>query len=141
MGLQKNRKKSVDRFSLPEKWWEKSSGLIRFWLKREGMKIRDVIPKLDEVQSWGFDGIEIYAPYQSGTEYSGLDVIDYFRVDPVIGGEMDEFLELVNFAHQKHLAIIIDINLGYSALDCPIFLKACDDMRRGIDSPETHFFL
>lgn len=28
-------KKSVDRFSLPEKWWEKSSGLIRFWLKRD----------------------------------------------------------------------------------------------------------
>jgi len=55
-GITKNPKKSVDRFSLPERWWEKSSDLTRFWLKREGMKIRDVIPELDEVQSWGFGG-------------------------------------------------------------------------------------
>jgi len=125
---------------VPEQWWEKSSGVIRFKCKEEGITIRDVISKLDDVKSWGFDVVEIFAPYHGGNEYAGLDVIDYFRVDPAIGA-MDEFLELINCAHKKGIAVIIFINLGYCAMHYPPFIKACEDVRRGIDSPETHLFL
>lgn len=124
---------------VPEQWWEKSSGVTCFKCKEEGITIQDVIPKLDHVKSWGFDAIGIL-PYYGGNEYGGLDVIDYFLVDPTIG-TMGEFLELINCAHEKGIAIIMLVNLGYCAMNYPAFIKACDDIRRGIDSPESRLFL
>jgi hypothetical protein len=121
-------------------WWENSSGIVRFYPKRRGRTLRDIIDALDRVHEWGFDAIEVFAPYHGGTEYAGLDVKDYYRVDPAIG-TMDDFLELVDRCHARGLAIIAFLNLGYGAMDLPIFLRACDDVRAGIASPETHWFL
>ena len=125
---------------LPPMWWEHSSGIVRFYPKLRGQTLRDIIDALDRVQEWGFDAIEVFAPYHGGKEYAGLDVKDYYRVDPAIG-TMDDFLELVDRCHERGLAIIAFLNLGYGAMDFPVFLRACDDVRAGIRSPETHWFL
>lgn len=125
---------------LQNRWWENCSGIMRFFPKKQGINLRDIINKIDIVKEWGFDAIEIFAPYYGGVEYSGLDVINYYCVDPAIGN-MADFLELVAQCHENGMTIIAFINLGYCAMECPVFLKACDDMRKGIDSLEAHRFL
>jgi hypothetical protein len=125
---------------LADRWWEHCSGVVRFYPKLHGHTLRDIIGALDRAQEWGFDAIEVFAPYHGGTEYAGLDVKDYYQIDPAIG-TMDDFLELVGRCHERGLAIIAFLNLGYGAMDFPVFLKACDDVRAGADSPETRWFL
>lgn len=122
------------------KWWEKASGIIRFYPKYEGKTLKDIKKKLIEVKKWGFDTIEIFAPYYGGNEYRGLDAIDYYRIDPVIGN-MKDFEDLVKSIHEEKLKIIAFINLGYCALDNPDFIKACDDLRNGIESSKVKYFL
>ncbi len=95
---------------------------------------------LDDYQRRGIDTLEIFAPCQGGVCYNGLDTIDYYQIDPAIGS-LDDFQRLVSEAHARKIAIVLFLNLGYGHEQFPAFLKACDDMRLGIDSPETHFFL
>ena len=125
---------------LPDNWWEQSSGVMGFRLKPQGKTLRDVIARLDEVKEWGFDAISLGIPYHGGIQYGGLDVMDYFAVDPAVG-TMDDLQELVGQCHARGLAVIGAFNLGYSAMEYPPFLKACDDVRNGIDSQEVHWFL
>ena len=125
---------------LPKNWWEHCSGVTRFTPKVDGETITDIIKVLDDVKEWGIDAVELFAPYHGGIEYGGLDVIDYYSVDPSIG-TMEDFYALVKECHQRGLAIIIFVNLGYCAMEFPAFLKACNDVKAGIDSPESHWFL
>ena len=78
------------RSTLVDRWWEHASGVIRFSPKREGRTLRGIIARLDDVKDWGFDAIELLAPYHGGVQYSGLDVIDFFRVAPQ-SGTLDDF--------------------------------------------------
>jgi glycosidase len=38
------------------------------------------------------------------------------------------------------MAVILFVNLGYAHEQFPAFLKACDDVRAGVDSPEVRWF-
>ena len=130
----------MERANLPERWWEQIAGVVRFFPKSRRLTLRDILGMLDEVQDWGFGCVEVFAPYHGGVQYDGLDVMDYYAVDPAIG-TLDDFQALVEACHRRGLAIIIFVNFGYGAMDFPVFLKACDDVRAGRDSPEVHWFL
>lgn len=96
--------------------------------------------QLDGMKSQGFDVVEIFAPPEGGWSFSGLDALDRYRIDPR-AGSMDDFRRLVRTAHAKGLAIIAFDNLGYSSVEAPHFLKACDAVREGRSIPEVHWFL
>jgi len=130
----------TEGIALPESWWEHCSGVMRFGPKMRGETIRDIINRLDEAKDWGFDAINMGVPYHGGIQYGGLDVIDYYSVDPAIGA-MDDLQELIRLCHEKGLAIIAAFNFGYAAMEFPPFLKACDDVKAGVDSREVHWFL
>ncbi len=51
------------------------------------------------------------------------------------------FYALVRAAHERGMALGIFINLGYGHEQFPAFLKACDDVRSGVDSPEARWFV
>lgn len=70
------------RWNIREQWWEHCSGIMRFMPKVNGQTLRDVIKCLEKVKEWGFDAIEIFAPYYGGNEYGGLDVYNYCSIDP-----------------------------------------------------------
>lgn len=125
---------------LPDHWWEQIAGIVRFYPKARGQTLKNIIETLDVIQGWGFGCVEIFAPYHGGNQYAGLDVIDYYAVDPAIG-TLEDFRTLVAACHQRGLAVITFVNFGYGAMEFPIFLKACDDVRAGVDSPEVHWFL
>lgn len=131
---------SYPQSTLRPRWWETASGILRPYLKSQGITLTDLTQKLDEIRASGFDTLEIFAPCKGGVCYNGLDTLDFYEIDPAIG-TMQDFEQLIAEAHRREMAVIAFINLGYSHEDFPAFLKACDDVREGIDSPEVHWFL
>ena len=131
---------SSDHSTMPRRWWETASALSRPYLKAHGQTLTDLTDRLTDLQSLGFDAIEVFAPCKGGICYNGLDSIDFYEVDPAIG-TMTDFQRLVAEAHARGTAVIAFLNLGYAHEQFPAFLKACDDMRAGVDSPEARMFV
>jgi glycosidase len=113
--------------------------MVRPYLKSGGQTLNGLTARLDGFKARGIDALEIFAPCKGGMCYHGLDTLDYYEIDPAIGG-MEDFLQLVREAHRRSIAVIIFINLGYGHEQFPAFLKACADVRAGIDSPEARMF-
>lgn len=125
---------------LREHWWQTAAAIARPYLKFHGQTLNDVTAALDAYRARGVDTLEIFAPCRGGVCYHGLDTLDYYEVDPAIG-TMDDFHRLVREAHARGMAVVLFINLGYGHEQFPAFLKACDDVRAGVDSPEARMFL
>ena len=126
--------------SIEQRWWENATLLNVSAPKAVGRTLADITEKLDAIVDWGFNAICMRSPYHGGVQYSGLDVVDLYTVDPAIG-TMDDFDKLVAECHRRDIPIIQFLNLGYAAVRFPPFLKACDDVRAGVDSPESRWFL
>ncbi len=122
------------------RWWETAAGITRPRLKVSGWTLADLIGDLDEIQRLGFDGVEVFAPYEGGVAYWGLDALDFCSIDPAIG-TMDDYLTLVREAHGRGIAIIPFLNLGYVHEEYPAFLRACDDIAAGRTTADTRLFL
>jgi hypothetical protein len=132
---------------VPPRWWARASGILRVGFRRHREPGQEFsldparLPGvLQAVRGAGFDAIEIFAPALGGRSYGGLDTIDHYRLDPRLG-TMEDFRRLVRVAHQHGLAVTTFDNLGYTAVEEPGFLKACDDVRAGRSSRETSFFI
>ncbi|HEU0139004.1 MAG TPA: alpha-amylase family glycosyl hydrolase [Bryobacteraceae bacterium] len=136
----------VDASGPSGRWWERAAAIRRISLKpnRAGETLSlDPVKlgeQLDRMKQQGFDVLEIFAPPEGGFSYAGLDAKDRYRIDPEVG-TMEDFRRLVRTAHAKGMAILSFDNLGYSSVEAPHFLKACDDIREGRDTPETRWFL
>jgi glycosidase len=134
------------RSKIEQRWWERISAIARVTLKKGthfGTLPLDppaMERKLDELVRQGFGAIEIFATPEGGRSYGGLDAKNRYRIDPE-AGDMNDFRRLVREAHRRGLAVIAFDNLGYSAIDAPHFLKACDDVRNGVESKEAKWFV
>ena len=125
---------------LPDRWWEQCSCMSRVFSKRDHIKLTETIAALSDYQAQGIGAIEIFAPYHGGLEYGALDPYNFYVVDPEIG-TMHDFIALVDACHDRGMAVVIFINVGYAAMEDGAFLKAQDDVRRGIDSREARMFI
>lgn len=123
-----------------EKWWEHTGSLLRLIAKKWRMNLRDFEALIPKIKACGFGGIELYAPYASGEEYLGLDIKDLAQVDPALGS-FEDLRSFLRAAHEAGLYVIANMNVGYGACDYAPFLKASDDVRQGVDSPERSWFL
>ena len=126
--------------SLEPRWWENARFLNFSSPKSRGLTLTGLSEKLDELGEWGFNAICMRSPYHGGVQYSGLDVIDYYTVDPALG-TLDDFDELIYESHKRDIAVISFLNLGYAAVSFPPFVTACDDVKAGVDSPESRWFV
>ncbi len=126
--------------STEPRWWENATFLNFSSPKAVGRKLADITNTLDTLVEWGFNAICMRSPYHGGIQYSGLDVIDYYTVDPALG-TIDDFDDLVTECHKRDIAVIQFLNLGYAAVKFAPFLKACDDVKAGVDSSESRWFL
>lgn len=136
------------RAELPARWWEKASAMRYFVVSRQ-QSTREFLPitdlaamtaKLAQVRAQGFSSIHIVSPPDGGKSFGGLDTKNHYalRAD---AGTMDDFRRLVRVAHENHLAVSISYNLGYASSSAPAWLKACDDVRAGRDTPEARWFV
>lgn len=113
--------------------------MARPYLKAHGRTLRDLTAGLDAYGALGIDCVEVFAPLHGGVCYNGLDTLDYYAIDPAIG-TLEDFKALIAAAHARQMAVVMFINLGYGHEQFPAFLKACDDVRAGVDSPEARMF-
>jgi alpha-glucosidase len=76
--------------------------------------------RLDHVAGLGVDGIWLTPIFRSPQVDFGYDVCDYYDIHPEYGSlrDMDE---LVEAAHARGLAVILDIILGHTSLEHPWF--------------------
>lgn len=131
---------SVHSQQLPSRWWEKTTGNYRMGFKANKYTIRDGINRIDSLYEVGFRCIEVYAPHEGSDVFSGLAVKNFYNVDPQIG-TLNDLKEIIAKCHAKGMAVITFINLGYCSTEAPFFLKACEDIKKGIQSKEASWFL
>ena len=130
---------------LSGRWWESASAIRNVTLKDDfsypqlSLTVEKAEQQLRSLKEDGFAGIQVFAPADGGKSYHGLDTRDHYRIDPKYGS-VEDFKRIVQAAHRLEMPVIIFINLGYSGLDAPSFLKACDDVREGRASKEMKWF-
>jgi hypothetical protein len=121
------------RRTIPDRWWEKAAAMKLVTLKR-GERYSYAHPisiepvqasrQLDDVRAQGFDSIEIFAPAHGRFAYNGLDTVDHYAIDPEVG-TMDDFRRFVRLAHERAIAVVAFVNVGYLSLEAPDFAEAC----------------
>lgn len=83
----------------------------------------------------GITGIWLM-PIHVSPSYHGYDVTDYYQVDPEYGTNED-MLKLVEEAHKRGIAIIIDLVLNHTSTQHPWFIESA----AAADSPYRDYYL
>ena len=129
----------------PPRWWESAAALRNVTLKDDApypqlsLRPDQAEEQLKKIQQQGFSGIQVFGPADGGKSYGGLDTRDPYRMEARYG-TMEDFHHVVEIAHRLGMPVIVFGNLGYSSVDAPGFLKACDDAREGRNSREVHWY-
>jgi glycosidase len=101
---------------------------------------QEVSKQLDEIRAQGIQVIEIFAPADGLYAYNGLDTKNHYRIDPELG-TMEDFRRLIRIAHEKTIAVIVFINLGYFSVEAPDWIEACKDKKAGKNAAKVEWFL
>ena len=126
---------------LAESWWQRESGVVRYYPKKQKDRIGDIISKLDEYRRNGFKVIEIHQPYEGqGDIWAGLGATNNYQADP-INGTLDDWNELLYEAHRRGMYVFMFGNVGYTRSTAEFFRKACTDYANGVKSAERDMFL
>jgi maltose alpha-D-glucosyltransferase/alpha-amylase len=88
--------------------------------------IRGLINKLDYLQWLGIDCIWLLPIYQSPLRDNGYDISDYVQVLPEFG-DLGDFVQLVEAAHQRGMRIIADLVMNHSSDQHPWFQASRSD--------------
>lgn len=111
-------------------WWREVvfyEIFVRSFYDSDGNGIGDfngVTEKLDYLEDLGIGGIWLM-PIHPSPSYHGYDVVNYYAVNPEYG-TMDDFLRLLDEAHQRNIRVIIDLVLNHTSNQHPFFQAAMD---------------
>ncbi|WP_350258080.1 glycoside hydrolase family 13 protein [Scrofimicrobium sp. R131] len=106
---------------------------------RDGIgDLHGVLGRLDYLQQLGVDALWLSPFYPSPQHDTGYDVSDYFGVNPEYG-TIEDFVQVVDAAHDRGLRILIDLVPNHSSSEHPLFQAA---LASGVGSPERdrYFF-
>ncbi|MCG7535023.1 alpha-glucosidase family protein [Pseudoalteromonas sp. OOF1S-7] len=98
--------------------------------------IQGIISKLDYIKSLGVDAIWISPFFKSPMKDFGYDISDYRDIDPMFGN-LDDFDELIDKAHQRDIKIIIDQVLSHTSDEHPWFSES----RISQDNPKADWYV
>ena len=88
--------------------------------------IPGIISKLDYLKDLGINLVWICPFFDSPMDDNGYDVRDYLHVDPRFGTDED-FKKLIQEAHARDIAVVIDFVLNHTSDEHPWFIKALED--------------
>ena len=126
---------------VPEHWWQRESGVVRYYPKEQKVSIADMTDKLEYYRENGMKVIEVHQPYEgAGDIWSGLGATDNYNADPV-NGTLDDWAAFLDKAHSLGMYVFMFGNVGYARDYSPFFEKACMDYANGIASEERDWFL
>ena len=98
----------------------------------DGNKIGDlngITSKLDYLQDIGFNGIWL-TPIFTSNSYHKYDVINYKEVDPSFG-DMDDLKNLIDEAHSRDIAIILDLVVNHTSNQNQWFRTGIKNFKKG----------
>lgn len=87
--------------------------------------LKGVTAKLDYLKELGVSGIWLM-PINESPSYHGYDVSNYYKIQEEYG-TMDDFYELINEAHKRDIAIVMDLVANHSSRKHPWFLEAMNN--------------
>lgn len=120
----------------PGKWWDTTSGVMRFYAKYYGITLDQITASLDKLKAQGYGAVEVFAPYVGPAieeNFAGLGGTDLYNIDPSIG-TLKDFDELIAAAHARDMKVLMFGNLGYAHVSAPFFKQAERDFAAGNDS-------
>lgn len=135
--------KSSDKYRAYYQVW------IRAFNDSDGDGVGDlpgVIEKLDYINDGdpnggddlGADGIWL-SPMMPSSTYHKYNVEDYFDIDEEFG-TLDDFDKLLKEAHDRGIAVIIDLVVNHAGAGHEFFEKACDELREGREDGYARYF-
>lgn len=83
---------------------------------RHGGDLRGIIQKLDYIRDLGFTTIWLNPVLENrmpGGSYHGYAITDFYRVDPRFGSN-EEYVEMIDQAHEKGLKVVMDMIFNHS---------------------------
>jgi len=113
-------------------WWHGAVGYclyLRSFADGNGDGIGDlqgVIDRLDHLETLGVDIVWITPFYPSPMADFGYDVADHCDVEPALG-DLCVFDELLAAAHERGIAVVIDLVANHTSIDHPWFRSARTD--------------
>jgi len=99
----------------PDNWWKNYGGMTHLFPQDETVGSQSFAQMQAQLPALYNDGIRtilIYGPYSAGTQYDGLDAIDWFAPSTQ-GGTIAQFDSLVNAAHAQGMAVMVFIANEY----------------------------
>ncbi|QIP16267.1 alpha-amylase [Spirosoma aureum] len=93
-----------------------------------------VTNNLDYLKDLGISAIWLM-PINPSPTYHKYDVTDYYGIDPDYG-TIDDFKRLVTEAHQRGIAVIIDLVLHHTSIRHPWFQEAS----KSLDNPYRNYY-
>lgn len=85
--------------------------------------IKGIVEKLDYIADLGVDAIWVSPFFKSPMKDFGYDISDYRDIDPIFGN-LNDFDELIEQAHQRNIKIIIDQVLSHTSDQHAWFLES-----------------
>ncbi len=98
--------------------------------------IRGIIQKLPYLNRLGVDAIWLSPVYDSPLHDNGYDIRDYRKIDKIFGN-LDDFKELLDKAHDNDIRVIMDMVLNHTSIEHPWFIES----RSSIDNPKRDWYL
>jgi glycosidase len=96
---------------------------------------QSVIDKLDYLQTLGINAIELMPIMEfTGNDSWGYNPIYYFAVDKAYGPK-DKLKELIDKAHERGIAVILDMVLNQADYECPLVKMYWDGSKPAANSP------
>ena len=78
-------------------------------------------------------------PINSSESYHKYSVEDYYNVDESFG-TLDDFDELVKECHKRGINVIMDLVLNHISYKNPLFLEACEEVKKGNLNGKAKYF-
>ncbi len=85
--------------------------------------LRGLTQKLDYLKELGVDCLWLLPIYPSPLKDDGYDIANYYDIHPTYGN-LDDFIALINAAHERGLRIITDLVLNHTSDQHPWFRAA-----------------
>lgn len=103
--------------------WYKDSVFYQIYPRTFNKNLKGISKKLDYIKDLGIDAIWLSPFYPHSNADGGYDVKDYLDVANEFG-DLEDFKELINQAHDKGIKVIIDLVINHTSTEHPWFIQS-----------------
>ena len=114
-----------------EKNWWKDAAVYQIYPKsfydsnNDGFgDIEGIRQKLPYIKSLGVDVVWVCPFFKSPQADNGYDVADYFEIDPIFGGNMEDLRNLIDDTHKLGMKFVLDLVANHTSDEHEWFQKA-----------------